>query len=636
MSLGKVRRPQRLRWACLIILGAGCGGKQDVSGDTGGYEVPVPGEYPQCDIDCEQGLDAFQLNAVVLTGDTDAPTLAGADLPLCAHDDVEWPCNLWADLNNDLRAAHASDEDSARPLVCEDTADLFSCIRFDPYLSYVFYSDIDTGFSDECQRLLELADGAGYDTSDTAYGLGADVYYPLLRRTAAACEDRSVVVPYSDHINVFLWDNHHGNTSFQSPAGDNEVCHSYVFADKGRLPNVGQGSDFDDGMTEHEVGHSFGLGHVCSTPFEAAGGSTNFMTSGIDADCCVECNESASDTSSPWFAESVDCLVPDTAMPFDTAGECRGPAIGLDQGDRAGGADDSLVDTRDGKYQTDQMLDRARDHCVCACIDHYTLESRVGVVGELDCFAGSGDFALVMTGRVDSDDDGEAWAQLRPVLISGNHLGRLSWLTSAEVIDWGDYTHLFVGTTGRALAFDAQDPDALDEQYLHRFDSTTLARTWGAGTVATATRWTSDEVDASLDEVEWPVVRLAWTCSSDYSAPDAYTVVRPPNAYRLPVKHLDSGITWKQELLLRPDFEDAELVIEVRGAPGLATTVALDQVGTTDRWSWSMDIGGFDASGWLEEAGTPVGQKLRVHIDDGTFETKTWSDDTLPDLLKMP
>ena len=132
---------------------------------------------------------------------------------------------------------------------------------------------------------------------------------------------------------------------------------------------------------------------------------------------------------------------------------------------------------------------------------------------------------------------------------------------------------------------------------------------------------------------DWPVVDLVWGCNNDYDAPDVYKQARPPNAYILPVADLVGD--WEQELLLRPDLPALRLWVEIRGNPRFASWVPLTDAGGS-QYDWAFSGFGLSMSGWIKKVGSPVGAKLRVHVDEGSYQDTTWSNITLADLDKVP
>ena len=165
------------------------------------------------------------------------------------------------------------------------------------------------------------------------------------------------------------------------------------------------------------------------------------------------------------------------------------------------------------------------------------------------------------------------------------------------------------------------------------FSSTHASETLAAGVVATAYPWGVEGLTMSHRRYDWPIVDLSWTCNNDYNASDVYRQVRGQSAYILPASLLYG--TWQQQLLLRPDYNDQYMVIELRGNPGYAKVVDLT-VGTNGQYNWSLTAYGLTMNGWVKAVGNPTGSKLRMHINQGSFRSQTWSNVTLTDLSKVP
>lgn len=630
-----------------------CGGKQVVvEGDTGSVDDPDEIDTT-CEVSCFEGLNEFGLNLVVLSGDTAAPQNdTNSDIPPCGYGDYEWPCNQYSDLYHDFRA-EGDTADTANPLVCEDTGDIDTCVRFTDTPSYLFYDEIDTGLSADCADLVSNANNYAIDTNT---GNDWEEYQSMKSTIIEAtlnCENTNLVSQDNETFNIYIYNNPlYSDISFSKGrfSDSDSECYGLLFIEKSFQPPTGD-YQYDGSILEHEMGHIFGLNHVCETSV-SAGSDTNIMTTTTEEACCCECGlaegQDTGDTDNAWLDACVDCSAADTGdtcLATPVYDQCDDDCVDeLYKGSAAlKFTENEIGDWSSGEGQLSRILSAARSYCDCACEERNQTENeeaankwRTKVAGELDCFAGTGDFALIINRLTDSDDDDTGWVSLIPVLISGNHIGRLSWITSAEILDFGDYDHLFAAKSGYPFAFDTQDPDELDTTHLFEFDAQTTSRTWSAGLVASTNRWSTDDVDSTLTEIEWPVVRLQTQCNNDYNAADVLSLRFPPNAYRLPVKHIDSLITWKQELLIRPDFQEEWMVVELRGSPGVSQVFPLQPIPNTNKWSWSINAMGLSMAGWIQEVGNPVGSKLRIYISEGSYGQKSWNDETLPDLLKMP
>lgn len=89
------------------------------------------------------------------------------------------------------------------------------------------------------------------------------------------CNDRQIKDPQA--INVYIYNSYlFGSFNNVWSMGLNNQNKPFLLLDYARLPHIG-------GVEEHELGHAFGLGHVCSTATEHKDDS-NIMASNV-VDC---------------------------------------------------------------------------------------------------------------------------------------------------------------------------------------------------------------------------------------------------------------------------------------------------------------------------------------------------------------
>lgn len=125
------------------------------------------------------------------------------------------------------------------------------------FKSASLYADIQ---SSSCELVRMSNDGRAYDSNEWEAAIDA-------------CSDPKVVDPNT--INFFVYDNFDGGYSDTTSRGKLNSHHPYVLIDWQRLDHTNQSPE------EHEMGHAFGLEHVCN-PKATSTTSTNIMTSSGD------------------------------------------------------------------------------------------------------------------------------------------------------------------------------------------------------------------------------------------------------------------------------------------------------------------------------------------------------------------
>ena len=125
------------------------------------------------------------------------------------------------------------------------------------FKSASLYADIQ---SSSCELVRMSNDGRAYDSKEWEAAVDA-------------CSDPKVVDPNA--INFFVYDNFDGGYSDTPSRGKLNSHHPYVLIDWQRLDHTDQSPE------EHEMGHAFGLEHVCN-PNATSTTPTNIMTSSGD------------------------------------------------------------------------------------------------------------------------------------------------------------------------------------------------------------------------------------------------------------------------------------------------------------------------------------------------------------------
>lgn len=503
-----------------------------------------------------------------------------------------------------------------------------------------------TGFPASASRTAATPIDTGDDEDEWSAKLVAAVI---------ACPDTLLYDP--EMMNIYIINNTFGANSFTPftsiTAPD---CYAMNMIEAGRFPsNPTEPLEWVSDAGEHEMGHTFDLSHTCeSDPPNSVLDDSNIMQS-TAGDCCQEAqaiDNDTGDTATPdtgtWWAQNVaaDCSGDTADLGINMPAGCDGSpgdwfepqciTSDFTTGSREHGFTNDVNGTRDAATpgQITRILDAADRYCECVCDERRAAAPvATAISGELPCHAGSGRVAFFPFRAHDRDDDGTAMVELVPIVISGDHLGRLSWITSVNVADWGDATNLVAATDGNGWAFLPGEPDSLDTTSLELFDSGRTSGTLASGVVRSGYLWATDGIDLPASDWAWPEAVMVWGCYSDYQADDVQWVSRPANAYVLKIKDVVGD--WGQEILVRPDYNSMSVWMELRGNPRVADRIALGS-GQNGTYTWSYTQAGMEATGWLKPAGNPTGSKLEVHLDEVTYDAWSISNVTLPILSKLP
>ncbi len=171
--------------------------------------------------------------------------------------------------------------------------DFFVSESRDKIVSFTFkstslYADIQNS---SCDLVQMSNDGQAYDSDEWEAAIDA-------------CSDPNVVDPQA--INFFIYDNYAGGYSDITSRGRLNSYHPYVLIDWERLDHTTQSPE------EHEMGHAFGLNHVCH-PTATGATSTNIMATGGDYPDAngntVDCPGSGGLRDSGFNPSQVDIIV---------------------------------------------------------------------------------------------------------------------------------------------------------------------------------------------------------------------------------------------------------------------------------------------------------------------------------------
>lgn len=372
------------------------------------------GMIDACEAEAQGELPPFPLSLVVLAEDASAPQEDPTDpVSSCAAGDTRWPCSH-------LTALEQTFVDAAGQPVC-DPADPRDCVQF-RHKRHAFYADIA---NTDCEALIDLANRELSPTVETGQFINE------LRQAVHDCTDPDVYD--TNAISVFVADNpvpgvetSFGTSYKSSRARD---CGGYYMVELGRLPTDGTAL-FQDGANEHEIGHVFGLEHVCHGMDDGDYPSTNIMQ-GTGGSCCCECGQSQGhDADSTWATEvCADCSTYDTADQCLTGqwddDQCNEPdCLGwVRSGQRDLGFSTST--TGNSTAETDQIstiLATARGQwgCWCEAASADTKRSWRVAGEEATCAPGSGRFTFLARGP------GRAGSL--PILVEGDQPGPLARL----------------------------------------------------------------------------------------------------------------------------------------------------------------------------------------------------------------
>ena len=97
----------------------------------------------------------------------------------------------------------------------------------------------------------------------------------------------------------------------------------------------------------------------------------------------------------------------------------------------------------------------------------------------------------------------------------------------------------------------------------------------------------------------------------------------------------DIAGSWKQEILVRPEFQRSRVWLELRGYARTVDIVDLQQ-GQGGAWTWEFSRLGLTATGTMMESGSPPGSRLQVHLDHAEYGPWSISNRNLPELVRLP
>ena len=388
-----------------------------------------------CEAEFELQLPPFDVHFAVLTDAEGTPQAGAESITACPEGEVDWPCSHLDALDQTFRTASGE-------RVC-DPEQPDQCITF-RYKDHRFYDEvIDQG---QCTGMLSAA------RRKMTPALDSSQIYADLRAGALACTDADILDPAA--INIFLFDNPiTGIISSFATAHTSRwsACAPYIFIEHSRLPAT-PGEAFAYGVNQHEMGHIFGLDHLCMGLDDPTYPATNIMQ-GTGSSCCCECGDARGyDPEGVWQQQvCYDCSAAEfgdrcTERPGE---QCEEPQCQdkVSTGDRSAGFSAAQIgDAATGADQITVMIAQARDLHACWCAADRASGARRWVVhGETSCTPGSGRFSLV------------PFADRHiPLLIEGDPLSPLAMLQTAEgprplPLDWGEPGEV-------SLRWDCDDP----------------------------------------------------------------------------------------------------------------------------------------------------------------------------------
>ncbi|MFT5685767.1 MAG: hypothetical protein ACI8RZ_006721 [Myxococcota bacterium] len=342
-----------------------------------------------CEAEFQRQLPPFDVHFAVLTDHPDAPTAAdqtgGESLTDCPPGDTRWPCSHITALTETFVT------ESGTPVCDPDQPE--QCVAF-RYKSHRYFDEVASTAG--CRDVIAAARGIRTPVTHSSTAITD------LRAATQACTDPDIVDPHA--LNILLFDNSVSGivTSFATAYTNrwSSGCAPYVYLEVSRLPPE-PGEDFLYGVNQHEVGHIFGLTHICRGVDEAPYPDSNIMQ-GTGGSCCCECGpDQGADPEGIWATQlCYDCSVVDPVDRCDErpGGQCSEPECTekVSNGNRnLGFSDDLIGDVQTGDDQLTTILDRARGQHACWCRDALARgHQRWTVSGEATCSPGSGMFRL--------------------------------------------------------------------------------------------------------------------------------------------------------------------------------------------------------------------------------------------------
>lgn len=342
----------------LLLLAAAC--------SRGAGEAPAPAAEPTeeeaariveaCDAAAQDVLAPFDLHFVSFVSPSlVAPPPEGFDG--CGAESTGWPCDH-------LRALQETFADDAGQPVCDPDAPE-QCIQFRYRSHHVVSGPEET----RCPALWYRAQRPMSPLLTTTEQRS------LLREAASSCADPDIFPPGA--ITVLLFENPipAAETSFATGhrSSGSPPCTPFVSIEAGRRPDA-LGEPFAAAVNQHEMGHIFGLNHLCRAVTDSRYPSTNIMQ-GTGGSCCCECGEAlGQDRDSVWSREvCVDCSAQsegDQCTLLPTRGQCAQPdcTAWVGNGDRSEGFSAAEIGSYStGDDQITTILDTARAIQSCWC-----------------------------------------------------------------------------------------------------------------------------------------------------------------------------------------------------------------------------------------------------------------------------
>ncbi|MEQ1505532.1 MAG: hypothetical protein ABMB14_25085, partial [Myxococcota bacterium] len=207
----------------------------------------------------------------------------------------------------------------------------------------------------------------------------------------------------------------------------------------------------------------------------------------------------------------------------------------------------------------------------------------------------------------DRNGDGIGWADMVPVMVSGQPLSQKAWITSAKLVTAGSATRIYAANSGTVLKW--SPTDTLQSSGVTTLQTVGQVVPLPAGRVSAATSWAVQGVNRA-NRFTNPTVQLSWTCAN--VAGTTTTALTRPTGYLLPLSAF--GSTWLDSLVVRPNFAQNRMWVEVRGRPHDAQRLKLTPSGA--RSAFTLDLMGVHATGevWA------FGNQLKFRLISGTVE----------------